>query len=63
VAVKVAGQEVKVDSRTGQMKELTPEAARKWAYATANGYKRYDWNSAHTLRDLHIKKIDFSPIF
>lgn len=31
VAVKVAGQEVQVDSRTGRMKELTPEEARKLA--------------------------------
>jgi hypothetical protein len=31
VTVKVAGQEVEVDSQTGQMKELTPEEARKLA--------------------------------
>ena len=31
VTVKVAGQEVEVDSQTGQMKELTPEQARKLA--------------------------------
>ena len=31
VTVKVAGQEVEVDSRTGRMKELTPEEARKLA--------------------------------
>lgn len=31
VTVKVAGQEVQVDSRTGQMQELTPEQARKLA--------------------------------
>jgi hypothetical protein len=31
VKVKVAGQEVEVDSQTGQMKELTPEEARKLA--------------------------------
>jgi hypothetical protein len=29
--VKVAGQEVQVDSQTGQMKELTPEEAQKLA--------------------------------
>ncbi len=29
--VKVAGQDVEVDSQTGQMKELTPEEARKLA--------------------------------
>jgi hypothetical protein len=31
VTVKVAGQDVEVDSQTGQMKELTPEEARKLA--------------------------------
>lgn len=31
VTVKVAGQEVQVDSQSGQMKELTPEQARKLA--------------------------------
>lgn len=31
VTVKVAGQEVQVDGRTGRMKELTPEEARKLA--------------------------------
>jgi hypothetical protein len=31
VRVKVAGQNVQVDPQTGQMKELTPEEARKMA--------------------------------
>jgi cytoskeletal protein RodZ len=31
VTVKVAGQEVQVNSQTGQMKELTPDQARKLA--------------------------------
>jgi len=31
VTVKVAGQEVQVDSQTGQMKQLTPAEARKLA--------------------------------
>lgn len=31
VTVKVAGQDVKVDSQTGQIQELTPEEARKLA--------------------------------
>lgn len=31
VTVKVAGQEVEVDGRTGRMKELTPEEAQKLA--------------------------------
>jgi hypothetical protein len=31
VTVKVAGQEVQVDSQTGQIKELTPEEAQKLA--------------------------------
>ena len=31
VKVKVAGQEVEVDSQTGQIRELTPEEARKLA--------------------------------
>lgn len=31
VSVKVAGQEVQVNSQTGQMKELTPDQARKLA--------------------------------
>jgi len=31
VTVKVAGQDVQVDSQTGQMKELTPEEAQKMA--------------------------------
>lgn len=31
VTVKVAGQDVEVDSQTGQMKELTPEEAQKLA--------------------------------
>lgn len=31
VTVKVAGQEVQVDSQTGRMKELTPEEAQKLA--------------------------------
>ena len=31
VTVKVAGQDVQVDSQTGQMKELTPEEAQKLA--------------------------------
>jgi len=31
VTVKVAGQDVQVDSQTGRMKELTPEEARKLA--------------------------------
>lgn len=31
VTVKVAGQDVQVDSQTGQVKELTPEQARKLA--------------------------------
>ena len=30
--VKVAGQEVQIDSQTGQMKPLSPEEARKLAY-------------------------------
>src|SRR5260370_11402791 len=31
VTVKVAGQDIKVDSQTGQVQELTPEEARKLA--------------------------------
>jgi hypothetical protein len=49
VKVTVAGQEVEVDSQTGQVKELTPEEARK----LAAGLKQMVNKSAKDLEEVH----------
>lgn len=48
VTVKVAGQDVQVDSQTGQIRELTPEEARK----LAAGLKRLANPSAEGLEQV-----------
>ncbi|HKO45251.1 MAG TPA: hypothetical protein VJU84_18390 [Pyrinomonadaceae bacterium] len=47
--VKVAGQEVKVDTQTGQIAELTPEEARKLAV----GLKKMINQSTEGLQQVH----------
>jgi hypothetical protein len=49
VTVKVAGQEVKVDSQTGQIKELTQEEAQK----LAAGLKQMVNQSSEGLVQVH----------
>lgn len=49
VTVKVAGQEVEVDSQTGQIKQLTPDEARK----LAAGLKQLVNQSTEGLAEVH----------
>ena len=49
VTVKVAGQEVEVDSQTGQIKQLTPDEARK----LAAGLKQMVNRSTEGLVEVH----------